>query len=160
MSTDLEALVAEASNPTTSFGRLVELQCYSKEEVRRSLLNNPNLCPIQKNGRINVYVMEKLVEDFPEEVAGHPAFVLHALIEPNQWMKVVVIEVVKRTVNVGLIEHVWRTWGPSEWGIRQAVAKNPSTPAEILRSLGKSQSEPLPDVRYWANRNLENRGLA
>ena len=100
----------------------------------------------------------------------------------------VVGEVVERTKDVGLIEHVFRKWGTSpwnvrnavamnprtpvnllrtlgneatesEWSVREDVAKNPSTPVDTLRTLGNEQTEVDDDVREAAQEMLAKRGL-
>jgi len=53
----------------------------------------------------------------------------------------VVVEVVQRTADVGLIEQVLRSWGPDSWGVRRSVAKNPTTPLNVLRTLGNEVTE-------------------
>lgn len=43
--------------------------------------------------------------------------------------------------------------------VRQGVAKNPSTPLDVLRSLASEKSEPSPDVRKSAEEALDKRGM-
>ena len=147
MNPDLEALVVEARDPSTPFQRLKELVKHPKVKVRRALLDNPNVCPTDEDGKINTNLLETLAREFPEEVAGHPLFVLHALIEPDEEMEGVVIEVVGRTADVGLIEPLLRTWGPDSWKVRVSVAKNPTTPLDVLRLLGNETTESKGYVR-------------
>ncbi len=147
MNTDLTSLIEEAKSPKTPQNCLLELQKHPEAEVRRALLDNPNVCPTDEDGSLDTDLLQRLARDFSEEVANHPAFVLHVLIEPNEEMDVVVEVVMERTKNVDLIEHVLRTWGPSHWGVRLAIAENPNTPVDTLRALGNQATEPQWHVR-------------
>ncbi len=147
MSPELKALIKKAKGPKTSFKQLRKLQEHPEVEVRRALLDNPNLVPTQGDGKLHTGLLETLACEFPEEVAAHPAFVLYALIEPAQEMGWVVIEVVKRTADVGLIEQVLRSWGADHWEVRYWVAKNPNTPLDVLRTLGNKFTESKCKVR-------------
>ncbi len=140
ISLDLEALVAEARDPATPFGRLEELVEHPEEDVRRAVLDNPNLVPTQEDGKINTSLLEKLAKEFPEEVAVHPLFVLHALVEPTDEMDVVVHAVVKRITDIGLIELLFRMHA-SSLELRGLVSKNPNTPANILHSMCDERQE-------------------
>ena len=146
-STDPKDLIPEARSPGTSFERLMKLQKHPEIKVRRALLDNPNLVLTQEDGKLNLRLLEKLAREFPEEVAVHPTFVLHALIEPDEAMGEVVVEVVGSTKEVGLIETLWRTWGPDSWEVRQGVAVNPNTPLDVLRILGNEATESEGNVR-------------
>jgi len=150
---DLEALVAEARDPNTPFERLMALVGHPEEDVRRALLDNPNVCPTDEDGKLTTDLLEKLAKEFPEEVAVHPLFVLHALVEPDDEMKVVVVHVVRRTADVGLIETLLRSWGPPHWRVRQGVAMNPNTPEDTLRLLGNEVTESEEYVRLAVARN-------
>jgi len=150
---ELEVLVAEARDPNTPFGRLEVLAEHPEVEVRRALLDNPNVCPTDEDGKLTTGLLLALVREFPEEVAAHPLFVLHALIEPDDEMRWVVVEVVGRTTDVGLIETLWRTWGPPHWRVRQAVAENPNTPLDVLRLLGNEATESEWNVREAVAQN-------
>jgi len=97
-----------------------------------------------------------LAEALPEEVAGHPLFVLHALVEPDEAMKG---GVVGRTKEVGLFETLWRTWGSDHWYVRRAVVENPRTPEDTLRTLGNEATESEGSVREAAKKALVERGL-
>jgi len=147
VSPDLEVWIEEARDPATPFERLEALQKHPEVEVRRALLDNPNVCPTNEDGTLTTGLLWNLAQEFPEEVAGNPTFVLHALVEPAKAMEWVVIEVVRRTADVGLIEQVWRSWGPPHWRVRRAVAQNPHTPEDTLRLLGNEATEPDEDVR-------------
>jgi len=144
---DPAILVAEARNPATPFERLKALVKHPEIKVRRALLDNPNVCPTDEEGTLTTILLEKLAREFPEEVAGHPTFVLHALIEPAKEMGEVVVHVVGRTMDVGLIEHVFRTWRLDDWRVRQAVAENRNTPEDTLRTLGNKKTESEGNVR-------------
>jgi len=141
MNSELEALVQEARHPATPFERLKALVKHPEVEVRRALLDNPNVCPTDEDGTLDTSLLEALAEAFPEEVAEHPTFVLHALIEPDEAMEWVVEVVMERTKEVGLIETLFRTWGPHSWKVRVSVAKNPTTPEDALRLLGNETTE-------------------
>jgi len=150
---ELKALIEEARDPTTSFHHLKSLQQHPEVEVRRALLDNPNLVPTQEDGTLNTSLLRALAREFPEEVAGHPLFVLHALVEPDYEMDVVVGEVVRRTADVGLIEQVFRTWGSDLGEVRYWVAMNPSTPVDLLRLLGNEATESEWSVRKAVTKN-------
>ncbi len=141
MNSELEALIQEARHPATPFERLKALVKHPEVEVRRALLDNPNVCPTDEDGKLDTSLLEALAEAFPEEVAEHPTFVLHALIEPDEAMEWVVEVVMERTKEVGLIETLFRTWGPHSWKVRVSVAKNPTTPEDALRLLGNEVTE-------------------
>jgi len=141
MNHDLEALIAEARDPSTPFERLEALVKHPEVEVRRALLANPHLISRNNEGFIYTYLLTKLAREFPEEVAIHPMFVLHALVEPDEAMMDTVKHVVQRTSDVGLIGYLWRTWGPTSWWVRQGMALNPSTPPEVLLILGNRGTE-------------------
>jgi len=153
MNHELEALVAKARDPSTTFERLEVLVEHSEEDVRRAVLDNPHVCHTDEDGTLDTSLLETLAKSFPEEVAAHPAFVLHALVEPYEAMKGVVREVVRRTADAGLIDHVLRTWGPDDWRVRQAVAWNPNTPLDTLRLLGNEVTESDWYVRKAVARN-------
>jgi len=82
VSPEVEALVAEARHPATPFERLEALVEHPKAEVRRAVLDNPHVLPTDEDGTLDTSLLVALAEAFPEEVAAHPLFVLHALIEP------------------------------------------------------------------------------
>jgi len=153
MNHELEALVAKARDPSTPFERLEVLVEHSEEDVRRAVLDNPNVCPTDEEGTLTTSLLETLAKSLPEEVAGHPLFVLHALVEPAEAMLGVVREVVRRTADAGLIEILLRTWGTDSWRVREAVARNPSTPPETLRLLGNEATESAWAVREAVARN-------
>ncbi len=148
VSPELKALIKKAKDPKTSFKQLGKLQKHSEVEVRRALLDNPNLVPTQDDGTLDTSLLQQLAKEFPEEVAVHPAFVLHALVEPDDEMKGVVVHVAQRTKEVGLIETLLRSWGPDDWYVREAVARNPTTPPDVLRSLGNEETE----SRVWVRK--------
>jgi len=150
---ELKALIKKAKDPKTSFKQLGKLQEHPKVEVRRALLDNPNVCPTDEEGTLTTSLLEKLACEFPEEVTGHPLFVLHALVEPDEAMRRVTIKVVGRTKEVGLIETLLRSWGPDDWYVRRAVAQNPNTPLDTLRLLGNEATEPDWEVREAVARN-------
>ena len=77
------SFLEEVRNPETSFERLKELVLHTDLEASRCLLEHPNLCPTNQNGEIKTYLLRELARKTPDEVAMHPVFVLHALIEPN-----------------------------------------------------------------------------
>ncbi len=153
VSHDLETLIMEAQDPATPFERLEVLQKHSEVEVRRALLGNPNVCPTNEDGTLTTDLLWNLAQEFPEEVAAHPLFVLHALIEPDEEILGVVIEVVGRTADVGLIETLLRSWGPHSWEVRESVAWNPHTPEDMLRILGNEATESKWYVRQAVARN-------
>ncbi len=153
MNSDLEALVQEARHPKTSWERLWALQRYPDAEVRRAVLDNPNVCPTDEDGKLNTSLLETLAEALPEEVAGHPLFVLHALVEPDDEMWCVVVHVVRRTRDAGLIETLFRTWGPDDRRVRRSVARNPHTPENTLRLLGNEETESEAYVRQAVAEN-------
>jgi len=153
VSPELEVWIEEARDPATPFERLEELAEHPEREVRRAVLDNPNLVLTQEDGKLNLRLLEKLAREFPEEVAVHPTFVLHALIEPDEAMGEVVVEVVGSTKEVGLIETLWRTWGPDSWEVRQGVAVNPNTPLDVLRLLGNEATESSRTVRKAVAKN-------
>ncbi len=150
---ELEVLVTETRNPSTPFERLEVLAEHPEVEVRRAVLDNPNVCPTDEDGTLDTSLLEKLAKSLPEEVAAHPLFVLHALVEPDDEMRWVVVEVVGRTKEVGLIETLWRTWGPDDWLVRQGVAVNPNTPLDVLRILGNEATESEGNVRQAVAEN-------
>jgi len=150
---DLKALIKKAKDPKTSFKQLGKLQEHPEVEVRRALLDNPNVCPTNEDGKLTTDLLAALAQEFPEEVAVHPLFVLHALIEPDGEMLGVVVEVVGRTAEAGLIEQVLRSWGLDSWLVRRAVAWNPSTPIDLLRLLGNLATEPEGEVRFSVAKN-------
>lgn len=166
MNEDLE----EANDSNTSWSRLWTLFKLREGEVLRALLDHPNLCPTDDQGHLDTRLLLEMAKELPEEVALHPAFVLHALIEPNDEMEDVAGVIAKRTTNVGLIEALLAAWvdswmiahsvasnpstpeyvirhlyneskDPSDWDVREAVASNPSTPEDLLRLLGNPKTE-------------------
>jgi len=149
----LKALIEKARDPTTSFHHLKSLQEHAEVDVRRAVLDNPNLCPTNEDGKLTTGLLWNLAQEFPEEVAAHPLFILHALIEPDEEILGVVIEVVRRTADVGLIETLLRSWGPHSWEVRESVAWNPHTPEDMLRILGNEATESKWYVRQAVARN-------
>ena len=133
--------IQESTHPETTFVLLVELFQLADFQTKRAILNHPNVLPTNEDGTLNASLLAELAQEFPEEVARHPLFVLHALVEPDEEMEGVVREVVQRTADVGLIEQVLRSWGPDSWGVRRSVAKNPTTPLNVLRTLGNEVTE-------------------
>lgn len=147
MSKKLEAMIAEASHPGTNRKRLWKLFDQGNAQVRRSLLNNPNLCPIDEDDRLDTSLLITLAKEFPEEVAANPIFVLHALIEPNHDMDEVVFYVAKLIKDVAILDLLFRTHGTSCSPVRRAMARNTATPVEILRVLGNETTEPDDEIR-------------
>jgi len=146
VSPELETLIKEARDPNTLYDQLEELLDHPEAEVRRALLDNPNVCYVDGDGRLDAYLLGGLAKEFPEEVATHHLFVLHALIEPNEEMIGVVKEVAQRTVDVGLIEQLWRTWRHFHFSVLRAVARNPKTPVDLLRILANKSTEPQSSI--------------
>lgn len=149
----VEILVAEARDPKTPFERLQELVSDPEEQVRRAVLENTNLCPTDEDGTPYPELLAHLAGEFPEEVALHPAFALHALIEPNNAFEGVVTEMVERTNDAGLIARLWTTWGTSSSNMHLAFAGNPNTPKDILRTLGSPNVKSENYVRISVAKN-------
>jgi len=142
MGQELDSLIAEARDPSTSFGRLWILSEYPDKEVRRSVIDNFNLCPLDKHGVLETTLLSKLATEFPEEVANHPIFVLHALVEPNDDMVWVVKEIVQRVGDMYILELLWNNWRNSTmWNIRESFGKNPCSSQEMLRILSNYEDE-------------------
>lgn len=163
-----------ARDPRTHWERLLTLAYCDEVEVRRALLDNPNLCPIQEDGKIKPDILVSLASEFPEEVSRLPLFVLHALVQPVDEMQLVVFEVISRTTDhelartlfslhgrywkiqyylakstrahTGLLHSLFDTYG-SDHQIRSLLARNPKTPLSILRKLGNKLTEPSEIVR-------------
>ncbi len=150
---DQKALIEEARDPTTSFSRMEELQKHPDEEVRRALLDNPNVCPFYKDGRIRAHLLEALTNEFPEEVGTHPLFLLHTIIDPVEEAQWIVERMLYKTADGDLICQLYRTWEHKRSFIRKAVASNPNTPEDLLRLLGNPATEDYEDVRYAVARN-------
>lgn len=138
MSPDLENRIAEAKDPNTSMARLWVLQQASEIEVRRAILDNPNL--VYAHDGLHVNLLISLAKEFPEEVAEHPLFLLHALIEPNLDMTGVVAEIVSRTNDSELIRNLFSIYQGDD-ALRREFAKSPKTPLDVLRFLGNQTSE-------------------
>lgn len=138
----LEDLIDEARRSDTSWERLWELYYDERVAVRRALVENENLLYVNKDGFINTTLMEELSEQFPEEMAAHPLFVLLALIEPIQESVPVVIKVLERSRDQSMISRLFCTCGALSWTVREAAAMNPNTPTDLLRVLGNETTEP------------------
>ncbi len=151
-SSELDALINHIKNPETDWSRLKELDGHPDVEVHRAMLENPNICPVQENGRLNTTLLMELAKKIPDEVAEHPVFILHALIEPDKDMDSVVAMILKRTSNVGLIDRLWSNWNHS-FSVRESVAGNQKTPVEILEVLGNEKTETDLDVRIAVAEN-------
>jgi len=150
---DFDLKFTEARDPATPFQCLMALTKHPEVEVRHALLDNPNVLPTDEDGKLTTSLLEALAREFPEEVTVHPTFVLHALIEPAKEMGEVVVHVVGRTTDVGLIEHVFRTWRLDDWRVRRAMAQNPNTPPDTLRLLSNEATESNGYVRRAVARN-------
>lgn len=149
---ETEALIAEARNPETPMARLWASFNYSSE-VRHALLDNPNLCPVGRDGQLDALLFTWMAHDYPDEVSRHPAFVLHALIEPTHEMIRVIQEVASKTSDIGLIEHFFSSQWSSSVDVRVAVAKNPHTPESILQILASEVTERERSVREAVTEN-------
>lgn len=141
-----EEMFAEARNPLTSLDRLVELPWPIDSARCRILLDNPNICPTNEDGKRIVFMLELLAERFPVEVQEHRVFVLHALTTPAPEMEHVVTKIITRTNDSSLIERLYRNFLGSFW-VRQATILNTCTSTDILRELSAPQFEPVPRLR-------------
>lgn len=178
----------EARNPTTAHRRLVELFQERDAAIMRALLENPNLCPIKKDGKLDASLFEWLAEKFPEEITQHPGFVLHALIDAKEDLLWTVMNVVERSKDGAMIERLLSLYGASNdmvraiaatnlhcpepilrvlghestetcWMVREAVAKNSNTPEDVLRRLKDHEVEPCKYVNQAAKITMRERGI-
>ncbi len=177
MSPEVEALVTEARDPNTPRDRLWELfdQPQQSNELRRALLDNPNICPVEEDGSLNTILLGRLAEIIPNDVAQHPVFVLHAIVEPKDEMCVVAATVAAISTDGDTISHLVNNYGvetgflrdvvrnphvpirilrefakdkrASHWEVRKNIANNSKTPADVLKILGDPRIEPEKSVR-------------
>lgn len=138
----------EARDPETSAERLGELWKLGDKDLRRAILDNPNICPII-DGEPRIGLLWRLSREFPEEVSHTATFVFHVILEPHKKMKLVLAEVLSHTKDIGLIHLAWNQWR-EHWQVRESMAKNPNTPAEILHALGNRENEPIQTVIFYA----------
>lgn len=147
MTPEIEALIAEARDPNTSRDRLWELLDLSNDDVRRALLDNPNVCPTNDDGTVNTIFLNRLAEVIPEDVEAHPVFHLHAFIEPVEEMTVVAATIASRTTNKELILQLVKTFAGQGTGFLRSVVLNPHAPEEVLEELAKDKREMFWEVR-------------
>jgi len=82
--------VLKAQDPETPWKRLWTLSKHKDREVRKALLQNPALCPVDDQGDVNTGLLLDLAFDFPDEAAEAPAFVLHAFYgDPKPMLRVI-----------------------------------------------------------------------
>ncbi len=148
-----DLLVTEARDPQTPMQRLWTIYDYQRGKFRPVLLDNPDLCPIGKNGKPQIALLKALAEEFHEEIAQHPTFVLNAIVEPIHDMEMVVLEVAQRTSDLGLIEQLLTNFWASSIDVRVAVAKNPNTPEVVLENMSTKEMESNPLVRQAVAKN-------
>jgi len=171
-------LLLEAANPDTPWQRLEALAKHKDLEVRRAVLQNPALCPVDDQGNVDIYLLYHLAGEFPDEAAEAPAFVLHAFYGDPTPMIRVIQQIVSRTKSPERVRSMLSLFGPLDEDIRwsaassqvtppeilrelaaewpQTVASNPNTPPDVLRKLLQHQDE---WVRDKAKENLSRRGL-
>jgi len=134
----IDPLLLEAANPETPWQRLEVLAKHKAPEVRRALLQNPALCPVDDQGDVDTHLLFDLAMEFPDEAAEAPAFVLHAFYgDPLS-----VIDVIKRiasyTKNPDLILFIASNYGHIEPYVNTYISRNQYTPPEILTELSES----------------------
>jgi len=174
----LDALLLEAANPDTPWERLKDLFEHEDREVRRALLQNPAICPIDDKGNVNTGLLLDLSEEFPDEATEAPAFVLHAFYGDPKPMIRVIQRIVIQTKDPERVRSMFSLFGPLDTLIRRFSATNEVTPPEILLELAEEWPEQIswnpntpPNilrallqhqdrwVRDYAKRNLSRRGL-
>jgi len=168
----------EATNPDMPWKRLKALAEHENREVRRAVLQNPALCPVDDKGVVQTGLLYQLAAEFPEDAAEAPVFVLHAFYgDPTPMLKVI-LRIVYRTKDPERVHSMFSLFGSLRESIRLsaahnqvtppeilrelaeefplAVAKNPNTPPEVLRKLLQHHDR---WVREEAKENLSRRGL-
>jgi len=174
----VDPLLLEAANPDTPWKRMESFAYHKDPEVRRALLQNPALCPIDDQGHVNTDLLWSLAVEFPDEVAEAPAFVLHAFYGDPTPMLEVIRRIVVRTKDPERVHSMISLFGHLDPWIRMYAAHNKVTPPEVLRELAKEVPGTVaenpnapPDllrallqhqdrwVRDYAKRNLSRRGL-
>jgi len=133
----LNLLLLEAAKSDTSWKRLKALAEHEDREVRRALLQNPALCPIDDQGYVDTHLLWSLAGEFPDEAAEAPAFVLHAFYGDPKPMVDVIRRIVVRTKDPERVRSMFSLFGPLHEGIQWSTANNSMTPPEILRELAE-----------------------
>jgi len=175
---DLDPLVLKAQDPETPWQRLKAFAEHEDREMRRALLQNPALCPVDDHGMVNTYLLYHLVEEFSDEAAEAPAFVLHAFYGDPKPMIRVIRRMVDYMKDPERVRSMFSLFGHLDEGIRLSAADNQVTPPEILHDLAEEWPRTVaynrntpPDVlrelmnhhlqwvRDGAKKNLSSRGL-
>jgi len=168
----------EAANPDTLWKRLWILAEHEDREVRRAVLQNPALCPVDDQGNVKTGLLYQLAAEFPDEAAEAPAFVLHAFYGDPTPMIRVIQQIVSRTKSPERVRSMLSLFSQLDPWIRGSAANNSVAPPDILRDLAKDWSQTVasnpnvpPDVlrellqhhdrwvRDYAKENLSLRGL-
>jgi len=105
--------------------------------VRRALLQNPALCPVDDQGNINIDLLYHLAEEFPNETAEAPAFVLHAFYGDPTPMIDVIKNILSYSKNPKLIGSILFNFAHLNKYIESRAASNRFTPQYILRDLSQ-----------------------
>lgn len=140
MKSALDSSLEDASNPTCLWIRFYTLIEQKDPRLCQALLDNPGFIP-RKNGKYEVFLLSRLARHFPEEVAKHHVFLLLAIIDPVAEMWKVVVEIVERTTDWGLLETLWKIWGVGLDSVRVAIAKNKNLPVHFFQILGHRETE-------------------
>jgi len=134
-------LLLEAANPDTPWKRLEALAKHKDPEVRRAVLQNPALCPVDDQGNVDIDLLYHLAGEFPDETAEAPAFVLHAFYGDPTPMLRVIQRIVYRTKDPERVRSTLSLFGQLDPLIRNSAANNQMTPPEILRELAEEWPE-------------------
>jgi len=129
--------VLEAANPETPWDGLWILAEHKDREVRKAVLQNPALCPVDDQGNINIDLLLDLAAEFPDEAAEAPAFVLHAFYGDPKPMVDVIRRIVSHTKDPERVRSLLSLFGPLDEDIRWIAAYKKVTPHEILRELAE-----------------------
>jgi len=133
----LAPLLLEAANPETPWKRLWILAEHENREVRRALLQNAALCPVDDKGVVQTGLLYHLTSEFPDEVAEAPAFVLHAFYGDPTSMRFVIRRIVVYTKDPERVRSMLSLFGSLHEEIRWNAANNKVTPPDLLRELAK-----------------------
>lgn len=175
MTTAIESFLKCVTDETKNMAEVLFWFTAISEQERLSLLDRFDLCPINSDGHINTRILLLLAPIYPYQVANHPLFVLHTLVEPNDDFIDVICEIVPRTNDKELFQKIITNFGQqsnlvrqgfarhkeatadllrriwelpnNEWQVRSSLASNPKTPREILSFLGNQDTEPDFEVR-------------
>ncbi len=134
MKKDVSKQIAEASDERTPVDVLLEISKTKNREVKSALAKNPSIIWQEDQG-YNTKIMEKLADQFPDEIFfSNPSFILHAILERSGYMVSVVEKVASAIRDTNALENIFLMYGEYR-DVARSIVTNPNSSEDLLRSV-------------------------